>query len=259
MYVHALSWKVNIMNVLRNICCGFLFLVVLNAKAGLISFESTALGGVPIDNSTIEFSDVFMADSVAVRFGFDSNSDGRLDTKAVFEEVGNNDTRGDTGFWGYGSDKDTAAPGFTALLGDFFLRQSDPYQPFGIFTILYDANNPVTEASGEIWDIDGGRNTEQFLVKAFDGARLLESITSPLGIDNTLDGKPWTFGFRGLTNITKIEITFTGSKKKGIGLAFNNFSPVEDVSQIVSVPEPSIISLFLACTLILLHRKSTSL
>ncbi len=244
------------MRILKDTCCGILFLVALSAKAGIIDFEETALGGLPADNSTVEFSDAFIADSVSVRFGFDSNSDGTLDTKAVFEEVGNIDTSGDTGFFGFGSDKDTAAPGFTLQLGSFFLRQNDPYQPFGIFTILYDADNPVTEASGEIWDIDGGNRTERFLVEAFDGATLLDSIESPLGTDSTLDGKPWVFGFSNLSNITKIEITFTGSKTGGIGLAFNNFSPIEDISPVVDIPEPSTISsIFLALTLMVLHGK----
>jgi hypothetical protein len=243
------------MNILKNLSCSIFFLVVLNAEAGLIDFEKTVLGGLPTDNSIIAFSDAFMADSVAVRFGFDSNSDGTLDTRAVFERAGNVDTGGDTGFWRKGGEKDTAAPGFTSLLGNFFLRQSEPYQPFGTFIILYDAMNPVTEASGEIWDIDGGGKTERFLVKAFDGQTLLDSIESPLGKDNTLDGKPWVFGFSDLTDITKIEITFTGSKKKGIGLAFNNFSPIEDISPVVNVPEPSTILLFLACGIVVMYRK----
>lgn len=243
------------MDKLNIISCSIFFLVALNAKASLIDFESTALGGLPTDNDTIELSDAFMADSVTVRFGFDSNSDGILDTKAVIEQVGNIDTGGDTGFWGFGSDKDTAAPGFTSLLGDFFLRQNEPYKPFGIFTITYDATNPVTEASGEIWDIDGGKHTERFLVKAFNNSILLDSIESPLGIDKTLDGKPWIFGFSDLTNITKIEITFTGSKKSGIGLAFNNFSPIEDISPVMNVPEPSTISVFVACVFMVIYRK----
>ena len=246
------------MKILTNVICSIFLLVALNTNAGLIDFEKTALGGLPNDNSTIELSDSFMADSVTVRFGFDSNSDGILDTKAVFEEVGNVDNDGDTGFWGFGSAKDTAAPDFTSQLGNFFLRQSDPYQPFGTFVILYEAINPITEASGEIWDIDGGKNTERFLVKAFDGQTLLDSIESPLGINNTLDGKPWVFGFSDLTDITKIEITFTGSKKKGIGLAFNNFSPIENISSVVNVPEPSTISLFLVCAIIVLYRKTYS-
>jgi hypothetical protein len=247
------------MSILKSTCWSILFLITLNATAGMIDFETTASGGTPTDNGTIEFSDAFMADSVIVRFGFDSNLDGTLDTKAVFEQVGNTDINNDTGFWGFGPDKDTAAPGFASQLGSYFLRQSEPYEAFGIFTILYEAENPVTEASGEIWDIDGKTDTERFLVEAFNGATLLDSIESPLGEDHTLDGKPWAFGFSGLSDITKIEISFTGSKIDGIGLAFNNFSPVEDKSDVVYVPEPSIISLFLALVLMVLFRKVASL
>ena len=116
--------------------------------------------------------------------------------------------------------------------------------------------NPVTEASGEIWDIDGRNGaTERFLVQAFDGTTLLDSIESPLGNNKVLDGKPWVFGFTGLTNITKIEITFTGTKTKGIGLAFNNFSPVEDISPTANVPEPTSLSLLFACGLLVLVRR----
>ena len=237
-------------------CTGIFLLFATHCKAGLIDFETTASGGLPTDNATIEFTDLFMAGSVAVRFGFDSDLDGVLDTKAVFEEVGNVDINGDTGFARPSSPRDTAADGYTAQLGQFFLRQYDPYTPFGVFTILYNSLNPVTEASGEIWDIDGrNRATERFLVQAFDGNTLLESIESPLGNNKSLDGKPWVFGFSGLSNITKIEITFTGTKTKGIGLAFNNFSPVEDISPTANVPEPTSLSLLFACGLLVLVRR----
>ena len=138
--------------------------------------------------------------------------------------------------------------GFEDLLGDFFIRQSRPYKAFGIFTILYDSDLPINAASGEIWDIDGGKkNTEQFLVEAYNEDYLLESIKSPLGKNQTVDGKPWAFGFSGLTNITKIEISFIGTKTKGIGLAFNNFSPVQDRSalSVSAVPAPKTIYILL--------------
>jgi hypothetical protein len=226
------------MNIKRLTCYFCILFTSIIANAGLIDFEETAYGQLPFDNGQIELSDTFTVDGVTVRFGFDVNSDGVLDTKAVFEEVGNVDLNNDTGFWGIKSAKDIPAPGYSELLGNFFLRQSEPYKPFGIFSILYDSNNPVTGASGEIWDIDGGNNTEQFLVQAFNGSSLVDSILSPLGNNKDLNGKPWAFGFSGLTNITKINITFTGSKRNGIGLAFNNFSPIADVSNATEVPEP---------------------
>lgn len=244
------------MTKLITLCSGICLLFVSNLKAGVIDFETTASGGKPTDNGVIELTDTFKSGSVGVRFGFDSDFDGILDSKAVFEDVNNVDANGDSGFWSLSNARDKAAPGYTDQLGDFFIRQMDPYQPFGVFTILYDSLNPVTEASGEIWDIDGTPSgTERFLVKAFNGTNLLDSIESPLGNDGTLDGKPWTFGFSGLSNITKIEITFTGSKTSGIGLAFNNFSPVEDISPTTNVPEPSSILLFTFAVAGLLMRK----
>ena len=129
------------------------------------------------------------------------------------------------------------------MLGSFFLRQKMAYQPFGVFHIIYNAVNPVTSASGEIWDIDGGRNTEQFVIIAFNGENLLELQESPLGNsndENSYDDRSWAFGFNNLSDITRIEISFTGSKTGGIGLAFNNFSPVEDLSNLTNnIPEPT--------------------
>lgn len=244
------------MNKLSALCSGICLLFVSNLTAGVIDFETTASGGTPTDNGVIELTDRFSAGSVGVRFGFDTNFDGILDGKAVFEDVNNVDANNDSGFWSLNSARDKAAAGYEDQLGDFFIRQLEPYQPFGVFTILYDSINPVTEASGEIWDIDGTpAATERYLVKAFNGDNLLDSIESPLGDGNTLDGKPWTFGFSGLTNITKIEITFTGSKTGGIGLAFNNFSPVEDIRPTVDVSEPSSILLLSFALVGLLMRR----
>ena len=220
--------------------------------AGLIDFETTALGGTPTDNGIISLTDHFMADNVSVSFGFDTSDDGNVDSYGVFEKVGGGKENGNSGFMSaFGNKYDIAATGSEALLGQFFLRQQNAYLPFGTFHIIYNALNPVTSASGEIWDIDGNtrkNRTEQFFVEAFNGTESLASILSPLGntdFGNTLDGKPWAFGFSGLSDITRIEISFIGGKEKGIGLAFNNFSPIEDVSaRTNSVPEPSTLVIF---------------
>lgn len=229
--------------------------------ATIINFESTSAGGLPSDNQIIGLGDYFMADGVSVSFGFDTTGDGSADEVGRFEKAGGGKESGNSGFKSaYGSQYDIAATGFESLLGEFFLRQKDAYEPFGTFHIMYDAENPVTAASGEIWDIDGrAGNTEQFLITAFNGITPLASITSPLGNNSTLDGKPWAFGFTDLSNITSIEITFTGSKTKGIGLAFNNFSPIEDVSAASnSVPEPSILVIFLLALIGLIFHRAKS-
>jgi len=218
-----------------------------NVFSSIIDFETTASGGVPNDNQVIGLNDNFSADDVLVSFGFDTTGNGVTDSEAVFEAIAGGKESGNSGFQSlYTGKYDIPAPNSASLLGSFFLRQQNPYQPFGTFHINYTANNPVTEASGEIWDIDGKPSkTEQFFVKAYNDNTLLASMSSPLGDDKNLDGMPWAFGFENLTNITRIEITFTGSKNSGIGLAFNNFSPVEDISvQTNSVSEPSTAAIF---------------
>jgi len=233
----------------------------LKTVAGLIDFETTASGGTPVDNGIININDSFMADGVSVSFGFDTTGDGSVDSHGVFEKRGGGKEGGNSGFMSsYGNKYDRTATGLESLLGGYFLRQKDAYQPFGTFHITYDSLNPVTSASGEIWDIDGhNNNTEQFFVEAFNGNESLAEILSPLGRRagrNSLDGKPWAFGFEGLSDITRIEISFIGSKESGIGLAFNNFSPVENVSaQINTVPEPLTITIFAIGILGLVSRR----
>ncbi len=240
----------------------FIFIFSCRSFAGLIDFETTASGETPVDNAIIAVDDYFTADGTSVSFGFDTNKDGVLDSYSVFEKIKGGKEGGNSGFMSsYGNRYDEAATGSEAVLGDFFLRQKNAYKPFGIFHILYHSINPVTSASGEIWDIDGRKNnTEQFFVEAFNGADSLASILSPLGPSygkNSLDGKPWAFGFNNLSDITRIEISFIGSKKSGIGLAFNNFSPIEDVSlQSNLIPEPTILAIFSFGIILLSSRRS---
>jgi len=59
-----------VMNMSHIIYCSIFLLVALDVRAGLIDFETTASGGLPTDNGTVEFNDAFMADSVIVRFGY---------------------------------------------------------------------------------------------------------------------------------------------------------------------------------------------
>ena len=115
--------------------------------AGLITFESNAAGNIPIDNEILKLSDVFTIDEVDIRFGFDTNNNGRLDKEAIFERADNTDLDRKTGFLGE-LGRDTAAFGFENQLGNFFIRQSKPYKPFGIFTILYDYCKP---SNSSLW------------------------------------------------------------------------------------------------------------
>jgi len=226
------------------------------ASAGVIDFETNALGQTPTDNEIMPLNQSFQVDGVSVSFGFDTDFDGVVDSPAAFEQSGYQGAGEDTGFWGIAGAKDTAAPGFENVLGDFFLRQQNPYQPFGVFVISYDAVDNISAASGEIWDIDGNnRKTEQFVVKAFEDQTLLQTIQSPIGNTLDLDGKPWRFGFENLSNITRLEISFSGTKTKGIGLAFDNFYPEKNKAAPTAVSEPNMqLLLMLSIALTLVSR-----
>jgi len=202
-----------------------------SAGGSVIDFETTPTGGIPVDNELLSTTATYAFSSGTVSFGFDTDSDGTVDTDAVFEQTGTDTT---LAFQSAAGD-DSALAGFEAQLGDFFLRPNPPFTEFGLFVITYSSTSVIASASGEIWDIDGGpTNTEEFTVRAYDGTgNLLDTIVSPEGgVDPSLDGKPWVFNFTGLTGgdgggIAEITIEFTGTKPaNGIGLAFNNFTPV---------------------------------
>ena len=209
-----------------------------SVDAAIIDFETLPSGASSIDNTLLGLNDAYSISGVDVTFGFDTDGDGITDTQGVIEKVGDADSDG-----GFLNDtlgqSDTAAPGFESQLGDFFYR-TQTFSGFGTFIIDYTSSAPVTAASGEIWDIDGStNNTEQFQIQAFDiGNNLLDTIISPLGNNLTLDGKPFTFSFSGLSNIDQIRIEFVGNKTQFIGLAFNNFSPI------TAIPVPAALWLF---------------
>ena len=207
----------------------------LMATAALIDFETDPGGGLPIDNAALPFASAYNVGGVQVTFGFDTDTNGTVETDALFEMAGNADPN--VGFLG-SSGFDTADPNFGPQLGNFFLRQPTTGATFGEFVVNFVTPLTVTEASGEIWDIDGLPGvTEQYRVQAFNsGGTLLATIDSPIGVLETplapLDGQPWLFSFNGLSDsIARIDISFLGTKPNLIGLAFNNFA-------FTAVPEP---------------------
>jgi hypothetical protein len=233
-------------------CC----LAAAPASAQLIDFETDPLGLTPIDDNPLFIATPYTFGSLQIGFGFDTDSNGSVESPARFEQAGlqplsveppNSGFEGSTG-------RDTADPGFGGQLGGYFLRGPMGGANFGRFVIQYSSPTPVTAASGEIWDIDGTRtspdqtqwSTERYTVSAYDSSNnlLTAPILSPVGNLATplaaLDGQPWVFAFSGLTaGIDHIVITFSGTKTAGIGLAFNNFYPT-------TVPEPGAAALALA-------------
>jgi len=197
--------------------------LTVNATAALIDFE-TVPAGSPSD--ALAISNQYASSPYGVTFSW-SGTTGTPYLEAVgddsYDGFLNNGDNGNPGW-------DIEATGYTGQLGNYFLRLGNGDLPgkdtVGTLTISYD--NDVSAASAQIWDIDyaGSQGTEQWLVQAFDSKHnVVGSMLSPMGDNMTLDGRPWTWSFdHGNTNdITSIDISFTGSKTTGIGLAFDNF------------------------------------
>jgi hypothetical protein len=214
--------------------------------ASIIDFETTPAGVTPLDDAPLSSLTPYVYPGLLISFGLDGNSDGIVDTNAVFEHAGLDPAEPPNAGFSGSSGTDTADPGFTAQLGNWFLRSPVGGSNFGTLVITYSGSTIVTAASGEIWDIDGTAqfaggpgDTEEYTVRAYDLLNnLLSTQISPLGTLTSamapLDGQPWVFSFSGLSpGIAKITIDFTGTKTSGIGLAFNNFNPTG------AVPEPS--------------------
>jgi len=211
---------------------------------------------------------------VFVRFAFDLDADGVLestDTPAVFEATygGTSAEFGtppaDIFAYTSNSKADFVEAGYESQAGSFFVRARKDQSADGVesndssdqeswtsFIIEYEGAS-VTQATGEIWDIDaGGAGAEQFTVTATGSSSTVSSSysveeVSPLGLHevndpSSLDALPWQFEFStsdGFTDIDQIKITrFSGTGYKSyFPLAFNNFNPVSATGYVT--PEPS--------------------
>jgi hypothetical protein len=227
--------------------------------APIIDFETTPAGVTPVDDAPLSSLTPYVYPGLQISFGLDGNSDGTVDTDAVFEHAGLDPGEPPNGGFSGSSGTDTADPGFAAQLGNWFLRSPVGGSNFGTLVITYSGTTIVTAASGEIWDIDGTAqfpggpgDTEEYTVRAYDSLNnLLATQVSPLGTLTSaiapLDGEPWTFSFSGLSaGIAEITVDFTGTKTAGIGLAFNNFNPTG------AVPEPATWTLLLVAAVAML-------
>lgn len=229
------------------------------AHAAVINFESTPPlgGGMPTDDLPLPTLSPYIFPGLLVSFGFDLDSNGTVESNAVFEHAAPDPGEPiGAGFQGYLGAFDVPDPAYASQLGSWFLRGPVSGAPFGRFVIQYSTGLLITAASGEIWDIDGSpTNTESYRVEAFNSSNaLLAFQNSPTGASTgplpSLDAKPWMFSFSGLSgSIDHIVITFTGTKTSGIGLAFNNFNPV-------AIPEPASATLLTAGAFALLRFRS---
>lgn len=218
--------------------------------AGLIDFETAPGGGVPVDDASLS-APYPMPGGGSVHFFFDNNGNNTfdlgIDDDPIFEASGPDAIEGFansvTGV------PDTANGGLAGQLGSFFLRQLTPGTIPNPLVIDYSSAIAITELSGEIWDIDGqSQATERWAVAILDAAGApLAGQLSPIGNSSALDGLPWKFSFTGLpAGVDKVRISFVGTKINELGLAFNNFTPIQ------TVPEPSALVLLLGGVAMLL-------
>src|SRR5262249_47285384 len=117
-----------------------------------IDFETTPVGVIPTDNTQLQTT-YSVAGGGSVRFFFDTtgnnNFDADLDHFPAFEQIGAN---APDGFNNSNlGQKDVAAPGFEAQLGNFFLINStSPGTNPEPFVALYSGSSPISGISGEI-------------------------------------------------------------------------------------------------------------
>jgi len=241
---------------IRSLChfvllCGFVA-EPTTAFADLITFETAPGGGTPQDNSSL--TSPYSITDGTVRFFFDVNKDNIYDNgdiAPVFEAAGGNDADPQ----GFVSNKlggfDRAIPG-SGDLGGWFQRQPEGVGPLpGPFIIQYDVSRIIDGLSGQIWDIDANTATllnEQWLVDVLDkSGNVVASVLSPLGIPanlpESLDSRPWTFSFSDLSkvnpNVNRVRLTFEGTKRIDVGLAFDNYNVYSPSTPPHNTPEPS--------------------
>lgn len=229
-----------------------------SVQASVITFETTPVGGTPVDDSDLTAPYSFAGGTV--RFFFDVNGnnkyDAGIDAFPAFEQTGREAVNGFVST--FTGTPDTARPGFQSQLGTFFLRtpSGNTGAVTAPFIAAYDTTAPIRALSGEIWDIDGQGATasEQWRVDVLNGSgSVLATQLSPLGLTETaesLDSLPWTFQFDGLPDgVDSVRLTFVGTRPS-VGVAFNNFSPD------VAVPEPATgLLLFLVPALLCRRRR----
>lgn len=243
----------------------FTFTATLQVRAEILTFDTFPSGAPATDNGVIGVASPYTVGGISFTVGFDTGvKDNIADLAAALEIAagGTPESMPDGFFNDALGVVDTAAPGFEARLGSFFLRH--PFGligvPFPDFIIKYDPSTRPTAAAGEIWDIDGSPDgTERWLVTAYNATGTsLGSSLSPLGVDppSPLDGLPWVWSFDFAEPIDRIEFEFLGTKTTGIGLAFDNFAPAGNV------PEPATLTLWslgaMGCAIGAFRRRRTA-
>jgi len=233
----------------------------------IVGFETVPGAGAPTD--ALEAGQDFVSGSTVFNIFFmnGGSTDGTYDSatghRGKFEKTGVSDADNAFGSSTHtvalGSAEDVTGDiersGFTGTgLGNFFLAPGTTYEDRDNVSMIidYTTGNP-TEASGQIWDIEGRLNgaTEEWTVTSFDvNGVAISSIASTAsvvlgGVGNagslakddldSYDSLPWEFSLTGETEIDYILVDFTGTAG-GAGVAFDNFNATQ-------VPEPTSVAM----------------
>lgn len=210
---------------------------VTSASASIINFETTALGGMPVDDANV--TGIFFDGLTGVRFGFDTNNDLIIDAPAHYENRWNGFDAPTAAYTSGSSTLPNLADADLSpgnIGGDWLVREPKAQESPSAsvfaggdwFIIEYSGLLP-SSCSGEIWDVDNG---EQYVVNAYDSlGTLLATYVPPVGLHPDLPGSrnglETTFAFSGLSApIAKIGI-YLQSTTGGGGFAFDNFNATQ--------------------------------
>ena len=184
-----------------------------------IDFETNQAGGIPTDDDVFAATDAFTYQNVplnhdlriTIEANYDDDSSGASGsafedyyvssaTASTYSIAQNEEASESTSGFGTANNPDQPATGYEQQAGNFFMRNN---APMNIIRIANAGVGTVTEASGEIWDIDDDWGTEAYNVYAYSISggdyKLLDKQLSSVG-GTQGDAKPWTWSFSGLTD-----------------------------------------------------------
>lgn len=253
------------------------------ARAAIIDFENGMLGVNVSDNMAVQDQYMTTAAGVSFRTGTGNNY-GAFTGSAYIEQIGTQAGASETGaaignnsgfLWkndANGIDaNDTACQAITGrdgltvterqnALGSYFLRTRGFSQDK--LTVTY--NSKVTQASFEVWDIDGtATGGEGWTIKAYNGNwnNVVLTKETPFVFNDMTDMGSYD-GQRFVVELSQVGVEFdrfvvefgiAGQNNKpiteAVGLAFNNFNTT-------AVPEPTSMALLaIGCAALGLRRR----
>ena len=129
----------------RSACAAIVALMCVArfSSAQSVTFETTPAGGIPVDDAALPMGTPYVFPGLSINFGFDLDSNGTVETDAIFEQVAGPQSEPNIGFVG-SNGIDIPDAGFFGQLGTWFLRSSTSGSNFGKLVIKYTTALTVT-------------------------------------------------------------------------------------------------------------------